>query len=70
MLLIATAGEARARDLLGLLDYDERLDVSSSAAIPGVAMAGVLHFLLFEELLKRAPTALAVAGEALEVGSS
>lgn len=67
-LLNATVGEARAQDLLGVLSYDERLDVPSGEAVPGSVIAGVLHFLLFEELLKRAPTALTIAGEALDSG--
>ena len=67
-LLIETAGETRARDLLAVLAYDDRLQMNSSITMPGATMAGVLHFLLFEELLKRSPTALAIAGEALETG--
>ena len=67
-LLKATVGEARAKDLLGVLAYDERLDAPSKDRVPGATMAGVLHFLLFEELLKRSSTALAIAGEAMDAG--
>lgn len=67
-LLSQTVGEERAKDLLAVLEVDERLDSFKADTVRRATIAGALHFLLFEELLKRAPTALAVAAEAIEQG--
>ena len=67
-LLSLAAGESRARDLLKVLEVDPRLDASGGETVPKGTIAAALHFLLFEELLKRSPTALSIAGEALQRG--
>lgn len=67
-LLSLTLGPNRAQDLIQVLAADERLHGPSQEVVPAHVMAGALHFLLFEELLKRSPSTLAIAGEALQAG--
>ena len=69
-LLSLTLGHSRAQDLIQVLEVDARLRGTLKETVPAQVIAGALHFLLFEELLKRSPTALAIVGEALQLGET
>lgn len=72
-LLELTVGADRARDLMQVLAVDTPFKNrggknGQGAKVPTPLIAHALHFLLFEDLLKRSPSTLAITGEAMQAG--